>query len=304
MTEPQEVVPTSENAVQSGEGTATPGNETPDAFQAGWSDVFDALPGDYRKLVEEPLKEHDRKYQELQTKWNSVKDVPQQYLEAGPDKITQAMQILERIQSDPHGVLNQMAEALGVSVGEVKQAIEDEQKQQEQQSQVLGEKPVFTDDDDPRLRQMWDIIEKQNQRWEQAVNGLTQAEQTRLQQEYQAAEDRKIDEQITTLINEGKIPNDPNDPSVQQNFIGNLMMHAKIALDQGSKDPIMDGYKAQQQFLQFVGARQQSQAPKNYPLFMPTNGAPPANAPKPPDTSTEDGRLALMQQIARQAAGV
>lgn len=273
--------------------------EKPDAFQDGWKDVFEALPEDLRPLVIEPLKEHDRKYQELQTQWNSVKDIPQDYLRE-PTKISQAMQIMERIQNDPYNVLQIMAQNLGVTLGEAQQMVEEAQ----QQAQPQNGAPVFTDDDDPRLAQMWQTIQEQNARWENAVGGLQGLEQQRAQQALETQESQKIDRQVNELVTSGKIPNDPKDPGVQQHYIQDLMMRARIALDQGSRDPIADGFKAQQQFLGFLGQRQQSSAPtQSYPLFMPTNGAAPANAPKPPDTSTEDGRMALMQQIARQSAG-
>jgi hypothetical protein len=279
------------------EGTPAETVETPDAFQDGWKDVFEALPQDYGKLIEEPLKEHDRKYQELQEKWNSVKEIPQEYL-SDPTRVTQAMQIMERIQQDPYNVLELMAQNLGVTIGEAQQIVQEAQQEQQQGP------PVFTDDDDPRLKTMWDTIQQQNQRWEQAVGGLQGLEQQREQQALEYRESQKIDKQVGDLVNAGKIPNDPNDPSVQQFYVGDLLMRARIALDQGSRDPIGDGFKQQQQMLSFEEKRRQATTPQqSYPLFMPTNGAAPANAPKPPDTTTEDGRLALMQQIARQAAG-
>lgn len=296
MTEPQEQAPGAEAPLAN---TAPEQQEVPDAFQSGWSDVFDALPGDYKKLVEAPLREHDKKYQELQTNWNSVKDIPEEYRK-DPERITQAMKVLERINNDPYGTMELMAQQLGVEITQkqVEQAVKEAEKQQ-----VTPDGPVFTEDDDPRLQKMWDIIQQQNQRWEAAVGNLTQVEQERYQKEIQAQEDRKVDEQVTALINSGQIPNDPNDPNVQKYYVSDLMMRARIALDAGAKDPIAEGLKQQQQFLQFHGSRQQAAEPKNYPLFMPTNGAAPANAPKPPDTTTEAGRLAIMQQIARQAAG-
>jgi hypothetical protein len=278
------------------EGTPAEVPEIADAFQDGWKDVFEALPQDYGKLIEEPLKEHDRKYQELQEKWNSVKDIPPQYL-SEPEKISQAMQILDRIQNDPYNVLELMAQNLGVTIAQAEQIVE--QQQAAQQSQ----QPVFTDDDDPRLRTMWETIQRQNERWEQAVGGLQSMEEQRAQKQMEQEESTKIDQQVQKLISEGKIPTDPNNPGVQQHYISDLMMRARIALDQGSRDPITDGFNSQQQFLGFLGQRQQSTTQQNYPLFMPTNGAAPANAPKPPDTSTADGRLALMQQIARQSSG-
>lgn len=281
----------------SSEGIPAETTPAPDAFQDGWKDVFEALPEDLRPLVTEPLKEHDRKYQELQTQWNSVKDIPQEYLK-DPGQITQAMQIMERIQNDPYNVLELMAQNLGVTIAQAEKIVE-AQTEAQQTTQ-----PVFTDDDDPRLKQMWETIQKQNERWEQAVGGLQGLEEQRAQQTLEQQESQNIDNQVSQLISEGKIPNDPNNPAVQQNYVQDLMMRARIALDQGSLDPITDGFKAQQQFLGFLGQQQQAAAPKqNYPLFMPTNGAAPANAPKPPDTSTADGRLALMNQIARQAAG-
>jgi hypothetical protein len=291
MTDP--VVP-DESGVSEGIPAETP--ETPDAFQAGWADVFEALPQDLRPLVEEPLKEHDRKYQELQTKWNSVKDIPQEYL-SDPTQISQAMQIMQRIQNDPYNVLHLMAENLGVTIAQAEKIVEKEFQEQAQTA------PVFTDDDDPRLKTMWDTIQAQNERWEQAVGGLQGLEQQREQQRLEQQESQKIDKQVSELISTGKIPNDPNNPQVQQRYVSDLMMRAKIALENGSKDPITDGFKQQQEFLGFLGQRQQASTQQNYPLFMPTNGAAPANAPKPPDTSTADGRLALMQQIARQSSG-
>lgn len=287
----------SNESIESGvsEGIPAETQVTPDAFQDGWKDVFEALPQDYGKLIEEPLKEHDRKYQELQTKWNSVKDIPQEYL-SDPNQISQAMQIMQRIQNDPYNVLQLMAENLGVTIAQAEQIVEEQV-----QAQTA---PVFTDDDDPRLKTMWDTIQAQNERWEQAVGGLQGLEQKREQQALEYQESQKIDKQVSELISTGKIPNDPNNPAVQQHYISDLMMRAKTALEQGSRDPIADGFKQQQEFLGFLGQRQQAAQPaQQYPLFMPTNGAAPANAPKPPDTSTADGRLALMQQIARQSSG-
>lgn len=273
----------------------------PDAFQDGWKDVLEMLPEDLRPLVIEPLKEHDRKFQEVQTNWNSVKDIPEDYRK-DPERVSQAMQVLHRLENDPYNVLKLMAENLGVTISEAQQELENQKNPEPVQNQ--SQAPVFTDDDDPRLKTMWDTIQRQNERWEQAVGGLQGLEEKRAQQALEQAESKKIDQAVNELVTTGKIPSDPNDPSVQQYYIGDLMMRAKIALDQGSKNPIADGFAAQQKFLGVLEQRQKATAPaQQYPLFMPTNGAAPANAPKPPDTSTEDGRLALMKQIAQASSG-
>jgi hypothetical protein len=265
--------------------------ETPEAGateNSAWAPLLDALPDSLRNLeqIQNPLREWDKNYQQLQEQYAPFKDLPEQYRD--PQLLNNALQVWQNIEQNPHQVLRILADSLGVSLAEA-QAIVQEQQQE-------PPAPVeFDDDDDPRLKALQQQIEAQKQQFDQFFEQQTAVEQERIQNEAANYEGQKMDDQVRQLLEAGHLG---DSPELQKDMISDLMQRAYALLQNGSNDPIMDAFKSQQAFTSTLAKRFTGTAPPQQNLlFLPTGGTPPSNAPQAPNLDTQEGRYAYARQI-------
>lgn len=269
-----------------GTDSLAPTESEGESFNQAWAPLLDALPEQLRTMesVTNPLKEWDKNYQKLQEEFKPFKELPEQY--RNPEYINQAGAIFERLQADPNGFLKLLAENLGVSLAEAKEIVKEEVKPEPVVPLEFGE------DDDPRLPAMAKQIKEQQDRFDKYFQQQTEIEQKKINDAAAAEQGKLIDAQVTKLISDKVIPNDPE-------VLKDLMMRATIAMQQGSRDPITDAVKSQQAFTQQLQGRINPQPAKQPLLFMPTTGAAPANGPTQPDLNTANGRIEMARQIAQ-----
>lgn len=284
--------PTPESTTESNTDSLAPSESegTGSGINEAWAPLLDALPEQLRTMesVTNPLKEWDKNYQTLQEQYKPFKELPDEWRD--PLKIGQAITIFDKLQNDTNGFLKELADYLGVSLADAKEIVKEQAPDQKPETPVV---PLeFTDEDDPRMAAMAKQLKDYEAKFDTFFQNQTAAEQKRINDQMAVEEGKKIDAQVTKLISDNVIQNDPT-------VLKDLMMRAKIALDQGSRDPIADAVKSQQETF---GVIKGMVAPKEQPqnlLFMPTNGAAPANGPKPPDLSTANGRIEMARQIAQ-----
>lgn len=284
--------PTNDAPETGNDSLATPESEG-SGLNPAWSPLLDNLPEQIRNMpsVLEPLKQWDSNYNELQAKYKPYEHLPEVFRD--PETLQSAMNLWQNTMNDPRQTAMALAEHLGLTLGEAQQlenALEEEQEKVELE---------FDEDDDPRLAELYRQLEEEKNRNNQFFEQYTAAEEAKIQQaeEYQLG--RQIDGQVQQLIEAGHIPRDAQGIP-DQVLLKDLMARATLAISQGSKDPIMDAFNAQQEMIQYTAARQAPQKPGL--LFMPASGgAAPANNPVAPDLSTSEGRIALARKYAEAA---
>lgn len=269
---------------------------TPEAEGSGlnpaWSPLLDVLPEQFRVMpsVTDQLKQWDSNYNELQEKYKPYADLPEVFRD--PETLQSAMNLWQNTMHDPHQTARALAEHLGLTLSEAQQLQEEIEEQEETPLE-------FNEEDDPRLAELYKQLEAEKARNSQFYEQYTAQEQAKIQQAEEHRMGQEIDGKVRQLIEGGHIPRDAQG-NPDQVLLKDLMTRANFLISQGSRDPIMDAYKAQQEIINYASARQ---APPKQPLlFMPpSGGAAPANDPKPPDLSTSEGRIALARKYAEAA---
>lgn len=267
----QEVTETESPATPESEGT---GNNP------AWQPLLDKLPAQLRPMIEPDLKSWDENYRALNDKYTKLKGL-EEFSTFDPNEVRAALQVAQRIANNPREVADIMAGALGLTLQEQKE-LEKELKEEE-----APQKPQFTEEDDPRLVQIWEENEKlkaqQQQFFEQFEQREVEKERVQLEQYY--------DQEITSEL--GKLYT--HDPAIKGDDLRmkDLMKRAFLFAEQGSDSPIVDAYNEQAELLK---SNIQRAAPQKTPLFMPTSGnAPPVSNQL--DLSTEEGKRAKAQEL-------
>jgi hypothetical protein len=215
----------------------------------------------------------------LNDKYTKLKGL-EEFSSFDPNEVRAALQVAQRIANNPREVADIMANALGLTFQEQKE-LEKELKEEEAPA------PQFTEEDDPRLVQIWEenqrLKEQQQQFFEQVEQKEVEKERVQLEQHY--------DQEISTEL--GKLYQ--HDPAIKGDDLRmqDLMQRAFIFASNGANNPIVEAYNAQ---ANFIKSNLQRVAPKQTPLFMPTTGnAPPVN--NQVDLSTEEGKRAKAQEL-------
>ena len=258
-------------------------------FNEAWKPLLDVLPEGMHPLIKEPLTQWDQNYQKLQEEYKPYKDLPEAY--RSPERITQAMTVLQNLEANPHQVLQLLAENLGVSLAEAKEIVEEAKEEEE---------PEFSEDDDPRLIALAKQIKEERAQRESWIQQQVAKEEERLVAEEAKVQGAAIDNQVRGIIEAGHYGTTKEQ---QGPLIQDLMLRADYAFKNGSRDPIGDAFKAQQAVFGVVAQRVQPQQPKQNLLFMPaSSGAAPANEGKGPNLDTEQGRAEAARHVMEMLA--
>lgn len=167
------------------EGTSTSPDETSEtsAYNPAWGDWFQELPQEFQVRTAPHLREADKRYQELSTKYSWAKDYE-------PDQVQQYKTLYDTANSDPVGFYTRYKQALeeaGMLPKEAAAAAK-EAAQEQDQPQTSNE------DDDPRYKALMDKIAeleqpvKQQQQWlqEQANQQQIATYQSQIESDIQA----------------------------------------------------------------------------------------------------------------------
>lgn len=203
-----------------------------------------------------------------------------------PANIRAALQITETISQDPRRVAQLLADELGLSLSEAKAAVAEAQQQQEQQVE-------FSEDDDPRLKQMHDMFVQQ----QQLIDNMNKQQQERFQHELQRQEaqqrerevqvaNQQVERELNDLFKENPGLKDNADPQ----FMDLLWLKAGHLANQGDKTPLKTAYN---QLSGFTNSIKQNVAPKPTPLFVPTGG----QAPPVQESGSKDRRTQALEML-------
>lgn len=291
---------TQENPVIANEG-GDAGDSVGTGINPSWEPVLSVLPEKIRETVVPHFKSWDDNYRKLESEFTEYKKnaAPREpspldeFNGIDPANIRAALQITQNIQSDPRRVAELLAESQGLTLSEAKAAVKEAEKQQAEFE--------FSEDDDPRLKQMYEMMQAERER----LSKFEQDQQARFQQELQRQqqmEEERLQAQYDTQVqNELKalLTANPELKNASSDFMEMLWMKAGHLAGQGDKTPLQSAYT---QLNSFTESIKQTVAPKSTPLFVPTNGqAPPAN--ETANMSTRDKALAMLQQIHSPGQG-
>jgi len=244
-----------------------------------WQPLLDKLPAQLRPMIEPNLKEWDDNYRALNEKYNTLKGL-EEFSSFDPSEVRAALQVAQRIADNPREVADIMAQSLGLTFAEAKEVVKELEKEQEKELE-------FSEEDDPRLVQIYEENKALKARQEEFFQQQLEKEQFQEQQKLEQRFDQEINSELGKLYK--------HDPGIQKDDLRmqDLMQRAYIFASNGADNPIVDAYNAQ---AAFISSNLQRVAPKNTPLFMPTNGnAPPAVSSA--DLSTEEGKRARAMEL-------
>lgn len=257
-----------------------------------WEPVLNLVPESIQGAMKPHFVKWDENYRKLETEYNEykTKNGPREpspldeFQGVDPNNIRTALGIMQSIGTNPRQVAELMAEQLGLSLSEAKAAV----KEAQQQVPVTME---FNEDDDPRLKQMYDAMEAQRQQIEQ----FTAQQQSYFQQEQQrqldaqrSAEEAKVNQQVEVELQQLF----QNVPGLEQNqaMMNLIFPLAGVLAQQGSQSPLQDAYTQVNGLMQ---SHRSTEVQKSTPLFVPTGG----QAPPVSDTANKSTRERALEMI-------
>lgn len=268
-----------------------------------WEPVLALADPRTHDAMKEHLKSWDDNYRKLESEYNEFKKTAttptgpspfDEFQGIDPAEIRAALQVTQTISQDPRRVTELLAQELGLTLAEAK-AVEAEAKKQ--QSAEFD----FSEDDDPRLKQMYEMMQADRER----LSKFEQAQQERYQQELahqQQLEEQRLQQQYDAQVNQefkDLTTAHPEILNASPQLMEMLWMKAAHLAGQGDKTPLQTAYTQLNSFTESIKA---TVAPKSTPLFVPTGGqAPPAN--ETASQSTRDRALAMLQQIHSNGQG-
>lgn len=251
-----------------------------------WEPILNLIDPRVAPAVKTHLAEWDTNYRKTQSELSEARkanEAFQEFVGIDPGEIRISLQIAKNIADNPREVAKILAESTGMTLAEAKEVVKEEAQQES------AEEFEFTDDDDPRLKQLWEQNQNLTRQQQEFFQQVEQREQEKEQKTLYDNYNKQIDLTWAKLAKDDPTLH-PQNPAYSQDRMDNLFAHAATLAQRGHKDPFTAAYTAQKALIA------PAPPPKPSPLFMPTNGnAPPAQESK--DTSTPAGRRAAAAEI-------
>jgi DNA segregation ATPase FtsK/SpoIIIE-like protein len=262
-----------------------------------WSSVLNLIDPRVHTAVKTHLSEWDTNYRDLETKYKEAQSAStafQEFVGIDPQEIRVSLQIAQNIADNPKEVARILAESTGMTLAEAKEVIKEEAKQEAEPEFE------FNEDDDPRIKQLWEQNQALQAKQAEFFSQFEQREQEKEQQAQYNNYNKQIDVEWARLAKDDPSL-DPKNAGFSSDRMDDLFGRAAILAQKGNKNPLQAAYSAQKSFIDSI--KTSVAPPKPTPLFMPTNGnAPPVNESR--DVSTTEGRRAKAAEvIAAMRAG-